>query len=741
MLDMDYLLKKSPKKSILFHYSFLGVMLTLFCNQTGYAIPNKQFFPMAPRLVGEVGASTHLKLINADVMAPIYVGANRIWFLNGIGSYGSNSSRLGSVGIGLRNIFQNTWLAGGYVFSDWNKTQNGADFWVINPGVEFMDRLWDVHINGYFPATEKQFLNAGTASRLGSKNYLFFHQHGQFDKILNLYDVIGKGGDIEIGYSIPLKENQTRIFAGGYFYTPQKVSNISGIQAGIQFPITQHIKAVLQDSYDNVFHNTAALTVQFTLGGIQQTEAHRIEEHMLDPIPRHLGTLNTGSGVLNQQQKQNTGKSVLVDNNLWFFQPGTGSVGQTVTPASCTFEHPCVGLSQTTINGINNISPNAKLFLAPGQYNNALVGNGFTLNTGQSIFGRTQNYMQLARGSHRALVNDTLFLNGNNIVNNIQVIGQSDAVTLNAANATRAGIAILDSAVGTVKINYSNINTTTTDTNHDAVGVLNSSLNAITSLNKSTVIALTSGADGNGIGLMNRGTMKVNSSTLSGTTIGIPNVGSVGTAVLNKGVLTIANSTLSGNAAVKNTIGMGIFNEDFGDVHVLNSTITTNSPTAAEGIFNEDFGKIRFEKSTIKAHSDTFAVGIFNQDFGFIKIINSTITATSPTLSRGIFNQDFAAIHILNSTIFANKATDAAAIFNQDFGAIVITNSTITANSPTLSQAISNQDVGSMNISNSIISARGAGITTPIANTATVTQSGFNLCFAKGVLVPCLAPS
>lgn len=648
--------------------AFIAIELFLFgflLSNITYAETHEQFFPIESRVIGQIQASD-LGVLNLDAMTPVYGNQNHILFLDALGQYGTNSTWLGSIGTGVRNIVQNDWMLGGYVFGDWNKTQYGSDFWVVNPGVEFIHQGWDFHVNAYFPIQEKELDGLHTASSLGNTNYLYFSGHDEFDKILALYDVIGKGADTEIAYSMPFKKNRIRIFAGSYFYVPSGVSHITGVQGGIEFPMSSAVNLILQNSYDNIFRNTTALTIQFTIGWVEKTAAYLLQERMLDPIPRHLGTLDTGSAVLNQQKQKNTGQSIMVDDNLWFFKSATGNFEtDPVTANSCTFEHPCIGLSQNTIDDINTLSSNAKLYLSPGQYDKADAGDGYTLKIGQSIFGRTTDYLQLAEGSDRPLINDTLFLDGNNLVTNLQINGRTDA---SRGNIPRTGILINTSAIGTVQINNSHINEITTDDNHDAVGILNSSTQAIVLLKNLSVSASASGTDSNAIGVRNLGMMQINSSSISGTSTGITNSGHIGAVVFNSGHLTIDNSILFGTTTATNAVGMGVFNEDFGTISISNTTINVNSATFAAGIFNEDLGVINLSHSTITANSPVLAEGVFNEDLGVVHITDSAIRVNSGILTNAIFNEDLGHITISNSTIIANSSTSANGILNQDLG-------------------------------------------------------------------------
>lgn len=638
-----------------------------------------QILPLNPRIIGDL-STNRIGIADGDLLLPLYGNNSQILYFNTQDNYGSDNSWLSSMGVGIRSVM-NDQLLGAYIFGDRDSDGDGSQFWVVNPGLEFMRGHWDAHINGYFPTNDKkQLTNLNFGNQFGIYDFVRFQQHSEFDHLFGKYSVVGNGVDSEIGYSLPIRGNRGRVFLGSYYYIPPDVSKLCGMEGGLEIPLNQHISVRLSASHDNILGTQGRLGLRLELGGITQQADHNIQQRILDPVIRHEGTLGTASGIISQQKLLNSGHEALVSNNIWFFAPGTATINS-VTAADCTYEHPCVGINTNITNSINNIQQGAWLYLAPGNYINSALGNGYNLNAGQSIFGRTQNYVQLAQGSQRALLNDTLFLNGNNLVTNLQVNGQSDSINAFGPNPSRAGVVINPTATGSIQINNSTITATTTDANHDAGGLLNLSLHAAVTLQNSTVTALTNGINSNSVGLFNAGNLLVSSSNLAATSTGTTNTGLLAAGAFNKGMLTITNSSVTGNTLNANTVAEGLFNDDFGRVYILNSALTANSPTFAEGIHNEDFAQINITNSLITANSPTLAEGIFNEDFGHINIYNSNIRANSFTHAVGIFNEDFGSINIANSTVIAESPTLANGIINQDFGTINIVNSIIIPNS------------------------------------------------------------
>ena len=684
-------------------------LVSFFMQDVIASSTNYQAFPLLPRIMGQA-AETNIGVFNGDVMAPIFGNQNGIWYLDGFGGYGTDKAWIGSVGTGFRVVRQDRMILGGYIFGDRNRTWGKGNFWVVNPGIEFMLAHWDLHINGYFPTSTKKLINTlGPASAFGINDFIRFQRHSRIDDLLGLYDIVGLGADGEIGYTIFIRDQRARLFLGGYHYSPEIVRNITGIQGGVELPVNNHLHFVFQDSYDNVFHNTASFAVQFIFGGAPQTEQHDLQERILDPIPRHLGSLPTGAGILSQKQVLRTGEIFVLENNLWFFRPGTGSA-QNVTFESCTFENPCIGLDQTVLDGINAISPNAKLYLSPGQYDNRLVGSAYTLRNGQFIFGRTQDYTMLATGNDRALLNDSLFLENNNNIYNLRVNAQSliGFEMMGQMITFQTGIVTLPTATGVFNIFNTNVISNSSTQNVAGI-VLNSQPGATMNIYNSNTM---SNALNGGTGLISVGTGNLFASTLNlidsvsaATNLDVANNGGISIGVVNneQGVINILRSNAS-SFMINGNFSAGVLNNaTFGNAGIINinqSVVTSSGSNAGfSAVANQAnnmvgiSGIVNITQSVLSATSTNAngsTVGVSNGGNGTVNIDATSITSTGDNGQvRGIDNGGaLSTVNIMNTNIFINTS--------------------------------------------------GAAIGDPIFNAGTVNDNGGNQCFLNGVPVSCL---
>jgi hypothetical protein len=85
-----------------------------------------------------------------DLLTPVFGNSDGFAFLNATGKGGTDKGYLGAFGAGLRQIWQGA-IFGGYLFSEYDHTVFGNNFWTLNPGLEAFTPRWDFHINGYFP--------------------------------------------------------------------------------------------------------------------------------------------------------------------------------------------------------------------------------------------------------------------------------------------------------------------------------------------------------------------------------------------------------------------------------------------------------------------------------------------------------------------------------------------------------------------------------------------------------------
>lgn len=489
---------------------------------------------------GTLGEQT--SFFDADVLVPILGNNDWMGFVNGSGKYGDDHAWYGSLGGGIRAI-KNNGLWGGYVFVDRNTSILNNQFWIVNPGLEWMNTRIDAHVNAYVPTSRRQSTGIFEGSFLGLDT-AHIENRTFFDNIYDIMEVTGPGADAELGYTFHNLLN-TRTFAGAYhFNLKESGRNITGVEGGFELPINDNLAIMVHDAYDSVQHNTIMGTIRLTLGGVPKTQA--ITDRMLDPIPRHLGAYQTGGGIPVVKVQKSIGRRALVEN-IWFFSPGGDTFNLANGFSNCTPANPCGTLSQDAINGINTLAPNANLFFAPGTYNNPTPATGFTLNAGQSLYGRGNFYLKPASSANRPIINDTVSLPGNNSINDLYIEGRT------LVDNRQLGVHILPGTKDPVTINNSVISSqlNTPSPSDGPIGLYNQATGNTVNVNNSSVL------------------VNVTNMNFTDQIAGIYNTG---------GTFNLANSTINVNVqdSAQRFI-KGFINSPAGTANINQSVITVNT--------------------------------------------------------------------------------------------------------------------------------------------------------------------
>ncbi len=680
-----------------------------------------QWNPYVGRMIGSA-AITSTAIFDGDGMLPIYGNADHFLYTDFEGGGATNSTYLVSPGGGVRWV-NNNHLFGAYLFGDYQQTDYVQHFWVANPGIELMTPRWEFHLNGYFP-TEKEKQTGGQdfADNFGQTGNVIFSGHTESDNLVIPYAMVGNGVDTAVGYSLPFRHLRARALLGGYFYsTPSEVSNITGITGTVELPLSRRTDLTVSDSYDNINHNIASVGLSLTLGGESNLLTNDVHTRLLDPMDRHIGIIETGAGTYAQQGLVDTGSGEQQQyGNVWFFTPGDASnASNTVTCG--TYENPCVGLTQEKIN---EAGVNSRLYLASGDYNPATLGQGFTFNNNnQSIWGRTSDYKSAAQGSARPVFEDSLFLNGNNmVVSDVFVVGNSSVT-----NAPPNYMGIENSGNNNEIDNSSVTVDKNTISSITLVGIYNAAGSLI--VNNST-INVTDTGDGSVIGIFDLGndliieggSNIVASAEGNGDSTGIQDDG---------GILTVENYSSIVASAEGNGDSTGI-QDDGGILTVENySSIVASAEGSgsAKGI-DQDGGILTVEDySSVSANSrNGYVWGIYNDGGSAATIKNhSSIIASSTTSSQqvyGISNRDGSVAVEGYSTVSASGVgTDVRGIDN--LGSLEIKdNSSITANATGSGLAYGVINNGNATVDNSTINANNEGSGTAYALYNLNTTSG-----------------
>jgi hypothetical protein len=638
------------------------------------------------------GAGSGIGVFGGDAMLPVFGNNQQFAYADFMGDYGTNDTYLISPGGGYRGIVNNQ-ILGVYCFGDYQRTDLGQDFWVVNPGIEWISPHWDWHLNVYIPPEDsKQSGDTVFASTLGDDNAVSFENgtHNQYDELVAPFVVIGHGVDTEIGYSFSAKDNlRSRVYLGGYYYQPPSsanVENFTGVTAGFEQAITKNYSIALFNSYDQLNHYVAGVSLTVTFGGESNLFSNNVQDRMLDPVQRHVGIINTGAGTYDQESLEDQGYGLQYDNVYFLTPDGTGN-GTYGNPAA---------LTQSTLDTVNLESPNtARIYLQGGQnaiYNineNTTSGTtGLSVYNGQDFYGRTADYTAPADSNAQPLIQvDT--------ANNYSGFFINDSANL-FSDLTVSGEAATDGYDGFNVVGDSSlslVNMTVENFNYAVVNMYARNSEQIINVTNSSLINNTDGifSSNNNNGTININVMDSNLSNNLNNSISVRNNtfgGSTGTSVVsinnsvldsnqNSGlfaqnaadgnlIVSIDNSDISGNVAA----GVGISNDGgtglgTATVNIQNSAINNNGVTTSDanlGINNTN------GTTTVTATNSSFSgagfTGIYvaNSGSSSSSIVNMTLSNSTinNNVYYGIYGQansgTSTTINYATSTLSGNNA-------------------------------------------------------------------------------------
>jgi hypothetical protein len=635
-----------------------------------------------PNMIVE-GTATSGAILHGDTLMPFWVREKSNFFVDLNGSYDTHNAYTIDPGIGGR-IIRNNQIFGTYLFTDIDSSPSFSRFFVLSPGVEWMTTQWDAHCNVYLPTTHQNSVqNLGFPSDHGDTSHTFFSGRNQIDQQQMVYDVFGNGVDASVGYSFNLHGLRSRVFGGGYHYTAAAARSLDGFEAGIEYAVTNRISILAAASHDNVRQNNFALSLRIQLGEKRNTSYTVIDERMNDLTQRHLGTLYTASGAPIQHAASNSGATKLYRSNIWFFQPGGGAgfmMAAPITSTQCTFANPCSGLSQSAIDSINTIAPDANFYLSPGNYNvTGLDGtNTVNINSGQSIYGRQAGYINAAMGASRANIQEGILLEGSNTLDSLQIYSTNSTVNSGAFGSNVIGIASTSTATGNIALN--NLGVAVADNTTGAFGIELLGNNTVNITNTTVSVAENNATTTNGaIGLSIEGNN--NSVSLNSVTFNVTDSGTGGAVGINENftlanvnMLSINNSNINVSDSVSSSFG--ILAAGNSNVSMKNSVVTSTTTGAASqgnaAIFVTQNSKVAVDSSIINVTDSGASMGAtdfyINGTGGSLLITNSTLNATEhgtgSSYVNGInYNSGTDTVIVTNSLFnLLNDATNGGAI-------------------------------------------------------------------------------
>lgn len=603
-----------------------------------------------------------------DLMVPVLGRATNFFYLDPQGMMHSNDEYAGSIGLGQRWL-NKAGILGAYVFADYNRSQSSS-FWFVSPGVERLGERLDFSANLYIPVSSNQEVVSSTTTTTQSQGgSIIFQGHGLLSQstfVSSTSDVVGMGGDAQIGYRLPLKNN-TKIYVGGYYFNPQDATSITGVAARLEVPINQHVNLEFSEAYDNEANNTVKAGIVFDFGGRNTHFDFKgdLADRMLDPVQRNLIVVAGGTHTTQpvEQVTESSGGEQQVQGDISFFVEGDSET----QAGDGTFENPYINFNAANVNDAN-ANNNKTFYIESGTY---AVQNAVTLRNDQ-VFGRTildgVPFMAPATGSDRP--NITFASDGitNNVADTNDVIS---ALQLHGTSLAGTGINMVTNGAMTVTIED-----TTVDGFNTGVAVQNNGVGAMT-------MAFTN----NGFNVNNTGLEVVNQDS------GIVNVSAEGSefsgnssdgilltngvnGVASTGTLTLTLTGLSTATLIHDNNNNGIEAQNYSNgtlnLNMDNTSIQSFSQTNNDGILAQNgavsgtaTGNMNINITSVNGASNIFfnasnSLEVQNNAQGDVTLISSdTDYGVNLTGSGWLIN---------NASTGSITASSSNGTFEDDFG-------------------------------------------------------------------------
>ena len=513
-------------------------------------------------------SSGSLYMGSGELLQPVLLRYDRDLFVYGEGRWSNfqpneswaSSPWSGSLGLGYRQILDQSWVLGGYLLGGYSKTPTGQGIIYANPGLEALGKVWDFRVNGYIPVSKRSWTTQGWADDFGNNNYISYQGHNEYDAWFTYHETAGIGGDAQVGRTLfTYKSTLVKGYVDGYYFSEGTNKAVTGGGVKITAQPTSYLKFSLSDNYDNYAHNVAMFGVEISLYDLftnrsKDVSDFTLQHRLFEPIDHNFAATGSGSVIPTAGGPANGKPEVTLPNpsnyydhntpertNVWFFNGGGSSVSASnngngmMDVADGTYEHPfsSADFNQNWVKHIydasiaNGAYANAYLYFTSGQYaaynTNGTNYTHVEIFPGESLWGRMgadKGFQNPATGANRPNFIGGFQLDSNTAINNLilqnnsATTGFDTGIILNgvtnvginnseigvdsAGNASyQTGIAMQNNA--SVLINNSDVYAYTNIPTAYAAGIKVTNGSNVTAVNHSIIQGHS--ANGNGIGL------------------------------------------------------------------------------------------------------------------------------------------------------------------------------------------------------------------------------------------------
>lgn len=190
--------------------------------------PDKTKFTSSPRIELSTASNSKITGTKAKFLIPIYQNSNsdQLAYIDLRAGINNTTTHHTDIGLGFRKLFSNTsflnqpqWIFGIYSNLGRTYTRYKNELQQVSFGIEALSSDYDFRANYYVAGRQEKVIDATVTHSIesGQHNYTRY----------SLYQKALGGADFELGYKLPIKTVDVKIFAGGYFYQKPKKTQIS----------------------------------------------------------------------------------------------------------------------------------------------------------------------------------------------------------------------------------------------------------------------------------------------------------------------------------------------------------------------------------------------------------------------------------------------------------------------------------------------------------------------------------
>jgi hypothetical protein len=599
-------------------------------------------------------------LFTTDFIIPLYYPSSKdtLFYFNPKDTYSTPNANEIHQGLGLRHIFDDSFILGINTFFD--RRQDNSDAWFSQAGVglEYLSHPLDMRLNWYKPTTGAKTIN--TTYGFGETGLIEYN-----DREEPL-----QGLDFEAGVPVFDKYTKTRLYIGGYFYQSKLSKDVNGMRARTETSLTKWL------SLDATFNSNVGGNKNEFYGGLRVTLAFDLS-NLFGKHGKAFFSAPSNPEAHNTYLEDRIFERVVRDIDIQSKTTTTQANGQRLVYVN---DAAAAGGNGTLQNPYNTIPAGVTAAASGGQWvyvegrNTTPYAANLTLPNGITLWGSGYNggFNGLPVSGIYPIINGNgsaapygIILGNNNAVMGMQITGTTSAgIYSNSANNANISYNIVSNNSGNgIELDQSsgNLNATlkgnTVNGNSDGIYLNTTGGGNITATLNGNMV---SGNSSVGIGLSSGSGL---TATLTGNQV---NNNDDGIEAVSIGVMTV---TLTGNEA-NNNLGVS----GLGGGIVLLSEGGTMTVSLSNNIvnYNNNFGILVFG---IGGNVDaTFSNNTVNNNGGGILVEGASGDHCNVTLSNNTINSnggdgiDFSTDSNLGVTLTDNIITN-----NSGYGVVIQT--------------------------------------------------------------------